>query len=674
MAEIFKFLPKKELDARANIAEFIDNCREKLTVFGDDLDWDNWNWKGVVNFTKAGAPSRGVKANQILDQEILPFAKAYIRYQQGHNPTKSIQEIQGIRCLEPALINIKGKADITLLDVRVLDEAAIFAKKTYGRSSYRAGAHIEKIANFLFENKFTITSARWKNPIPRYQDRNRIGEKAKIQREEKLPSDDQLGFMAEMFANDLQDPRDRYTTSMFGLGMCAPGRVSEFQDLSIDCLHEEKDRKGEIRFGLRFYAGKGYGVDIKWISTPFVSIAKSAISRLDELSREGRKLAKWYEDNPSKFYRHENCPNVSEDEPLTAEQICFAMGWVIQPNKSAKSVAFNPSKKWILALKEEKGEITLRDLNNYVHYQLPVEWPWKNKERGIKYSEALVCLRKDELHGNRGVSPVMLWVPNNSQFTSDLGPRKTKNHKSIWERYGYKNLDGSEIKMTSHQLRHLLNTVAQRGDLGQLDIAMWSGRANIHQNRVYNHISEYEVLDKVKGLKGISNLMGPLEKVKSYMPVTLKDLDAIGEGIAHVTEYGFCVHDFSMIPCQKHRDCINCTEQVCIKGDDEKLSRLKMQRDATKLQLEKARQGLNEDYYGADRWYEHQSRTLNRTEELIQILESREIKDGAIVRLSNDHEHSLLKRELSAIESSLKPDDGGLDKDEIKSLLGDDLG
>lgn len=674
MAEIFQFVPKAELDAKANVGEFIRRCRDDLTVFGEDLDWDSWNWKGVVNYTKAGAPSRGVKSEHILAEEFLPFAKAYIRYQQGHKPTKNIQEIKAIRCVEPALIKVKGVADISLLDVSVLDEAATVAREQYGSSGYHAGAHLERLAKFLSANEMIPSSVNWKNPIPRYVDRNRIGEKGKEQRESKLPSDFQLDCMAEMFANDLQGPRDRYTTSLFALGMCAPGRVSEFQDLSVNCLHEEKDRKGEQRLGLRFYAGKGFGADIKWISTPFVSIAKEAVSRLTLLSTKGRKLAKWCEEQPEKFYRHDKCPAVGDDVPLTAGQICDAMGWVAPKGAGAKSVAFNPSKKWLISIKKEKGGVTLRDLNNYVHSQLPPNWPWKNKERGIKYSNALLCLRRDELHGNRGVSPVLIWTPDNAQFTYDLGPRKAKHHKSIWERHGYKNPDGSAIKVTSHQLRHLLNTVAQRGDLGQLDIAMWSGRANIHQNRTYNHMTDYEVLGKVKGLPGMAAMMGPLEKVKSRRPVTLKDLDAVGEGVAHVTEYGFCVHDFSMLPCQKHRDCINCAEQVCIKGDEEKLFRLKMQRDKTKEQLDKAESGMAEGFYGADRWYEHQKKTVGRINELIRLLESDEIEDGAVIRLRNDQEYSALKREVATRDSQPKSSDNGPDKNEMRALLGGDFG
>jgi hypothetical protein len=149
MAEIFQFVPKKELDAQSNTVEFIRRCRDDLTVFGADLAWDKWNWAGVVNFTKAGAPSRGVKLEHLLANEIQPFAKAYIRYQQGHNPTKNIQEIKAIRCLEPALVKVKGVADIALLDVAVLDEAAVVAREQYGSSGYHAGAHLERLARFL---------------------------------------------------------------------------------------------------------------------------------------------------------------------------------------------------------------------------------------------------------------------------------------------------------------------------------------------------------------------------------------------------------------------------------------------------------------------------------------------------------------------------------------------
>lgn len=166
---------------------------------------------------------------------------------------------------------------------------------------------------------------------------------------------------------------------------------------------------------------------------------------------------------------------------------------------------------------------------------------------------------------------------------------------------------------------------------------------------------------------------GVLAKIKANMPVTFTELNAIGDGIAHVTEYGFCVHDFSMLPCQKHRDCLNCTEQVCIKGDDERLERLMQQRDGIRQQLEKAREASEDGLYGADRWSQHQHKTLERVSQLIEILESPKTPIGSVICLNNDQEFSPLKRELAARSDAselVAPASSGQPAlDEIRSLL-----
>ncbi|WP_258188864.1 hypothetical protein [Stutzerimonas stutzeri] len=160
-----------------------------------------------------------------------------------------------------------------------------------------------------------------------------------------------------------------------------------------------------------------------------------------------------------------------------------------------------------------------------------------------------------------------------------------------------------------------------------MDIAKWSGRANIHQNAVYNHMTE----DEYVKLTEHALPEGVLQKIEAKAPVTLADLDAAGDAIAHVTEYGFCLHDYSMLPCQKHRDCLNCTEHACVKGDSEKLKRLKMQRSLTQIQLDRARAADEAGSYGADRWSQHQIKTLERLDQLIQILESPDVSESPLV-------------------------------------------
>lgn len=640
-------------------------CRYRLTVFGADLEWGRDTWPGVGNFTVIGAPARGFTDGQLLNHEIVPFAKSYVRYQQGHNPSKLKNELKAIRCIEKALLQVKGRADITLTDIQVMDVAAVVARE-YNATAYQAGSSLVHLVKFLNESKIIPAPITWKNPISKPMEIHRLDVDGKKKRAEKMPDQHLLEFMGEMFANDPHALRDRFTTSIFTLLMCAPSRISEVQDLPVNCLHTEVDSKGVERLGLRFYAGKGYGAGIKWVSTVTKEIAVEAVRRLKEMSEEGRRLATWYETQPGKFYRHANCPSVGEHDPLTDQQAAMALGLSVEHlNISPYFNGYEPYQ-----ILRAKGEpLTLAFLSEFAHSQLPEGWPWKNKERNIKYSQALCCFRRHEMHPDRFTSPLLIWKPGKSTFTTDLNyiPGQKSN---IWRRHGYTNRDGSHISMTSHQLRHFLNTVAQRGDLGQLDLAKWSGRANIHQNATYNHMTDDEYVDLARQ----AGVGGVLDKIKVSSPVTFADLEAVGEGIAHVTEYGFCVHDFSMLPCQKHRDCLNCTEQVCVKGDDEKLERLKKQRDGIRLQLGKAQEASEEGVYGADRWSQHQSKTLDRVGQLIEILESPSTPNGSAIRLSIDQEFSPLKREiaarsgistLAASSTSVEPD-----LDELRLLLG----
>ena len=88
MTEIFQFVPLYELEAEQNLKNFIHRCKYDLNVFGTDLDWDNWNWKGRAHFTKIGVKANGVKERDYLHPDFMDFAKAYLRYQQGHKPNR----------------------------------------------------------------------------------------------------------------------------------------------------------------------------------------------------------------------------------------------------------------------------------------------------------------------------------------------------------------------------------------------------------------------------------------------------------------------------------------------------------------------------------------------------------------------------------------------------------
>ncbi|WP_349886343.1 integrase [Pantoea ananatis] len=677
MAEIFYFKPKAMLSAAENLEEFIVKCRDELTVFDKSLNWKKAVWPKITVFSKLGVTTRKPKPEELQDKAFIDFSKAYFRYQQGHNPTKTKNESKALRAVEAALLQLTGSADIGGLSIIVLDQAAELAKQHYSDGgAYQCGREIERLAKFVTNHGLVSSGIQgWINPIKRADDKNKTSKEAKIAREEKLPNATALNALAEVFANDPIDGRDVFTTSVFAILMSAPSRITEVLALPVDCEVFEMDSEGMERYGWRFFAGKGYDGDIKWIPTVMVGVAKTAISRLKRLSENARNLAKWIEEHPDRFYRHPNCPDVADNEPLTMEQTCKALCLAHSSKMECRTSLGNRS------LVKEDGVHTLDSLWKHVTERLPEDFPWFDKVKGIKYSEALFSLNKNQFHGKRGCILVELHKPTGNFFNNDLSPREALEgkHENIFERYSYRSENGEQLKLTSHQARHLLNTIAQRGGLSNLEIAKWSGRANVKQNRTYNHMTEYELVSMAERLDISKALFGPACDVTKHLPVIVQDFNLLEHAAVHVTEYGYCVHDYTMSPCEKYRDCVNCTEQVCIKDDDmKKMERIRVHLVKLERQLILNESAVIKGEIGADRWYLYHKKTATRLRELLALLENPEIENGAQIKLKgNDFSQFrrvVEKKSIEAIEQKGKFSKEAVILEDIITMLGGGFG
>jgi hypothetical protein len=665
---LIHFSPTANLTASENLAEFIRMCKEDLTVFSADLDWEATAWPKAANFTKLGVSARGFTESDRLDDSLIDFAKAYFRYQQGHHPTGTKNESKALRVLEAAFVKTTESASISGLNFAILDEAAVLARDHYvPMAAYQCGRELQRLARFVSEkNLIQSDLSMWKTPIKKPSDITiQTGSKAKSIQAKKLPGQDALEALAEIFANDPTDPKDIFTSSTFAMTMCAPVRISEILDLPADCEIEELDSKGVVQYGWRFYSAKGYEGDIKWIPEVMIPIAKEAMRRILALTAESRRVAAWVEQNPKTFYRHENCPNVADDQLLTAVQAERALGL-----SNLSSVGL-PSANYVH---------TLKTLWEYVMSRQPEDFPWLNREKKIKYSNALFCMHRNLIGSQRGTSPVILWAPTNNVFNHDISPRESLqgNHQSIFDRHGYKTSDGSRLKLTSHQARHLLTTLANRGGLAQEQIAKWAGRADAKQNRVYNHMSEWEMVAKAEALDTSLTLFGPKGEVSQHVPVSTQEINLMERGAVHVSTYGVCSHDFIMSPCEKFRDCLNCDEHVCVKGlgkdDAERLERIKIRLTQVEKDYAEAEAAVNNGFAGADRWYEYHQKTVERLRQLVEILESPQIPDGAQIKLRDGKDFSHLRRviRVKAVEAlELKTPDASLLADMSRLLEGD---
>ena len=655
MAVIKHFASKAELAASENLSEFIRMCREDLTVFGPTLNWNETSWPRAMNFTKLGAHSQGYQESDRMDSGFIEFARAYFRYQQGHKPTEAKNESKALRVIEAALLQVNKIAEIARLDIGILDEAAVLARAHYlSGAAYHCGREIERLARFVSEKQLIATGlSTWKNPIKRQSDFTiQTGSKAKARQDKKLPSPEAMDAMAEIFASDPTNPKDIFTSCTFAMTMCAPSRISEILELPVDCEVEVTDSKGGVQYGWRFYSAKGFEGDIKWIPEVMVPVAKESIRRIRALTDEPRRLAAWVETNRDEPYRHADCPYVPYDEPLTVFQACAFLGFAGETAKACTN-----SLRVMKVAKSDDAH-TLNSLWRWALSRQPQGLPWIKEEKKIAYSNALFCMTRNLLGDQRSTSPVILWAPNVNGFNKTLSPCDSlDNHKSIFDRYGYKSGAGQRLKLTSHQARHLLSTLANRGGLSQEQLAKWAGRADQKHNRVYNHMSEWEMVAKAEALDAMLTLFGPKGEVSQYVPVTTQDVNLMERGAMHVSMWGVCSHDFIMSPCGKFRDCLNCEEHVCIKGAGKdnvgRLQRIKERLAQVSQDYEAAKLAMAEGYAGTDRWFEYHERTVERLRQLVEILESPQTEDGAQIKLRDGKEFSHLRRviRLKAVES-----------------------
>jgi hypothetical protein len=509
---------------------------------------------------------------------------------------------------------------------------------------------------------------------------NTVGSEGDKARREKLPSSTALEALAEIFRCDL-DPsddrcqRDIYTTSVTALLLCAPSRGREVHRLPVNLIFEATDRFGQEQMGLRLHASKGFGAYVKWVWSEMVPVAQKALERLKAITEAGRTLARHLEDPRTRvhFYRHASCPAVGEDEPLTTEQVCLALGRLAEyPTQYVNK----------MGLSAVHGTHTLRSLwTDWVlprHRTAHPHFPWVSardkalgKKGGLKYSEALLCMRANQMHLVNGTSPVRLWMPTLANaYLHDIG-LSTGREVNIFDRYGYTDSDGHPLKLASHQIRHLLNTEAQRMGLSDEQIAHWSGRKDVRQNAIYDHRLEQERVDQARPwVAGDESLPGPWVPAGEDGPQTRQDghwridvgpkprscsdVEDIQPRLSGLkTEYGECHHDWALAPCDGFVECLDCSEHRCIKGGDadaqEKLQRLQALHRQVLAEVAKAQAAVDAGDWGTEDWLDLQQRYAAKLEQLIGLLQSPQVSDGSVIRLANGEHPSHLHRALRGL-------------------------
>jgi hypothetical protein len=382
------------------------------------------------------------------------------------------------------------------------------------------------------------------------------------------------------------------------------------------------------------------------------SVARRAIANIRGLTDEARRIAKWYEEHPGQLYLPPALRHLRSQERLSIEEI----GTILFVSPADPSNIASWCRRNKVRTIKDKRTLTadFADVERAVLAMLPRGFPVADAERGLKYSEALCLVQRHALHPYKTTYRCMFYLLGQGDIANRLGARSATGVRSIFDRFGFVEEDGSPIHVRSHQFRHYLNTLAQIGGLSQLDIAKWSGRVDVRQNDVYNHQSDRDVNALARQVIGDgSRISGPITVARNATLIPRDQFGQLKIATAHTTEYGYCVHDYTMLPCQLYRDCMNCTEQVCVKGDAAKEANIRQLVAETRTLLENAEAAESEGDFGASRWVAHQKLTLSRAEQLCAILEDPQVPDGTAIRLhgiipASRLEQSLAQRRLGS--------------------------
>jgi hypothetical protein len=657
MADIIYFKPRAELDAECNMQGFIALCRNELTVFGSDLPFDSntWDITDYIGIKGHGNVRHGIVFSTLktvndrfptaMPEKFLIFAKSYMRYLHGIHPIVDYKKrLVALRAVCDALSSNSVFPDPVEIDSFVLNKASQMVREKYsGVVAYRVGGHLQFLSQFLIANRLTIRPFPWRNFLKRPCDTDRVGKEFDKRRQSKLPSEAALESLPKVFLLAVE-PVDVIVASVAVILISCPDRISEVLTLPENCEVDLKRENGEAdAYGLRWWPAKAANPTVKWILPSWASVVKEAISRIKKITAEARRIAIWYEINPGRIYLSEDREYLRGQEWLSLTEVAAVIGM-----KRISSASH-----WCSDHKIKRNiskQVKFADVQNAVLSMLPRRFPILEAETGLKYSEALLICRKNEIDESKATYNCMIEPISINQINNGLGSQSAQGKSSIYSRAGFCEPDGTPIRITTHQFRHYLNTLAQMGGLSQLDIAKWSGRQDVRQNAAYDHETAEQMLMKIRDAIGDdSQFFGPLGSLAEISKGILIPRDEFSRLVAptaHTTDLGYCLHDYTMSPCQIFRDCIHCGELVFLKGDEEKAERLRKGLAEARELTERAEKKVGEGYAGSDRWFEHHRSTLERLQQVVSIMDDPKVPVGSVIQLTPPKSAKLLNESL----------------------------
>ncbi|TIR72915.1 MAG: hypothetical protein E5X18_17980 [Mesorhizobium sp.] len=700
-----KFVPRGTVEPIARLEDFIRVARHELTALVPSEDWDlpSWNVGGsfltkgqnrenrYLHYYRAGSRANrdGTVDGTALDPRYVDFAKAYCRYMHATSPVQfenQSKRLNALQFIEAAFRSLGLAPHVPDCTVTVLNTAVALAKEGVGAARhYQLALYIEQVHRFCHDRHFYNAPFQWRHGVRKPKDRTEeLGDIAKEWREDRLPSPEAYSALAYVFRN-AETFIDKLMSAVSAICCSVPIRAHEVLQLRENCEVRERamlkridsdgvehEEEGEA-YGIRVWPGKGNPPQVKWVPTVMASVAQEAVQRLRDLCRPAREIAAWYKAHPDQLWLPPHLEHLRDANWISMADLGAILG--LERTSSVTNWLVGNAEVQQRSL-EGTGmrHVCFADVQRVLLALMPKNFPWFNGDETQPYSSTLIVLRRNEAHAQRGTLPCVLGECTVNTFQHWLGGHDGGKKPSVFARWGFTERDGSPIEITTHAFRHWLNTVAQLRGMGDLDIAKWSGR-DPSQNQAYNHVTPEETLSQIRELLEENGGIGPLFEAASperiNRPVSRKNFLNAQIGSAHATDFGICIHDYSLLPCQVLGDCLGCSENVFVKGDAKHQAKIEGRLELALVQLEQSKAAEADGIYGADRWTKDHLRKIEIMRRILDIHRDDTIPDGTIINLEaarQDTEVAMALRDRNDLDGSSALGSGSLDRDAADAL------
>jgi hypothetical protein len=454
----------------------------------------------------------------------------------------------------------------------------------------------------------------------RQEDFNRYTIAGQELRNAKMPPDESLCAIGDMFYSIVTDESDRLILCLAGILIATGWRGGEAITMPFDC--EEIEGSGSnAKYGLRFYKEKEPGgdkyLDVIWLKGSMIYLAKLVVAEARRLTGKARERALVLEQSPDTVL----IPNVSRKEILTREKVANLFGRTPQ---SISSIPHSELKR----IPPPWGKEFLFEGGAVMDYLLDRRGPlWSVRLHARRFqslSETLFIQFRNAGHATRKTNQLLVDCLEIQCVNDFLGGRIERGVmvvKSAFERYEMRDASGEFHGLTSHQFRHWVTTIHAESGTPDHILARWHGRRSVAEVGSYKHLTQEKRLETLKAALHAGRVKGPLATMYFNLKSDVRDEFLEGQLQAiHVTSLGLCVHDWNKGTCRYALNCVKeCGDYLLDTANKDHISKLVQLEARTKLTLDQARQQCaSGEGECSEQWVAHHEQTLAGTQSILQ--------------------------------------------------------